>query len=181
MATLSGLSKDGTHKVRVTPYGQLKVLSESVPRLTERSLAGNAYSWSNVTYDYTAADTVFCLENNHSDKLLVVDKLWLYGSTATKVIIHLLTSVAVDGTAISGVNLNRNSGRVPRCTSTANETTNTAANVVLNFYIAAAGQSALVDLKGSVVLDNDTFLGVDYTTNGTVANVTALGHFIDKE
>jgi len=181
MATLSGLSKDGTHKVRVTPYGQLKVLSTAVPRLAERALAGEAYSWSNVSYDYVAANTVFCLENNHADKLLVVDRLHLYGDVATKVIVHLLTSVAVDGTAISGVSLNRNSGRVPRATSTANETTNTAANVVVNFYIAAGGQSALLDLKGSVVLDNDTFLGVDYTTEGAVTNVTAFGHFIDKE
>jgi len=164
----------------VTSESRLSVLSADENRIAQRSREkGDAYAWSNVSYDYVAANTIIGIENNSADKLLVIESVWLYGDTATQVKLHVHNGVTVAGTAITAESLNRSSNKTPPATAVANETGNSVAHIIANVYIPAAGESTYVDMKGAVVLGLDDFFGVDYVTEGAVANVTVHGYFID--
>ena len=164
----------------VNADGQLFALvTNEKQEATVSRLKGDTYSWSNVTYDYVAANTILGIENNSPNKYLVIDKVWLYGDVATQVKLHILSNVTMAGTAVTGQVLNRESRKTASATAKANETGNAVANIIANPYIPAAGESTLVDLKGAVILGEDDMFGIDYVTEGAVANVTVLGHFVD--
>lgn len=166
----------------VTKDGKLAVLAAEETRLANISRElGEAYSWSNVTYDYAAANTILGVENNSTTKLLVIDSIWCYGDTFSQVKISAQSGVTMAGTAVSAVCLNRGSTKVPEATAKANETGNAvaAANLIANIYILAAGESTYFDAKGAIVLGNDQGVFVDYVTEGAVANVTIFGHYVE--
>jgi len=166
----------------VTKDGKLAVLAAEETRIASVSRElGDAYSWSNATYDYDANDTILGVENNSTDKLLVIDSIWCYGDAFTNVAISVQSGITMAGTAVSAVSLNRGSTKVPEATAKADETGNAkaAANIVANLYILAAGESTYFDCKGAIVLGNDQGVFVDYVTAGTVANVTILGHYVE--
>lgn len=171
-----------SRSAQVTSDGMLVVLAAKETRLANVSReTGEAYSWSNVTYDYVAANTILAVENNSATKLLVIDSIWAYGDTFSQVKVSIQAGVAMAGTAAAAVALNRGSGKVPEATAMANETGNAvaAANLVGNFYILTAGESTYLDCKGAIVLGNDDCVAVDYVTEGAVANVTILGHYVE--
>ena len=138
---------------------------------------GQAYTWSNVSYDYTAADTILGVKNTSATLKLHVHGLWLYGDTATLVQIHRPTAdVTMAGTAVTAVNLNGASSNVADATAKGDETGNTQGEILLPYYLKA-GESQFVPLDDIVTLGQNQMIGVDYVTDGAAASVTILGYF----
>lgn len=149
--------------------------------LVEEAENGNAYSWSNVSYDYAAGDTILLVRNESSTEKLHIDRMRIHGSTATEIVIHCPTvAFTPTGTAVTGVNLNRISGKTASATAKANETQNTQGDVIMRAAIAgSATNSERFDIGEAVILGNGQSIGVDFVSDGSACRVTILGHFAE--
>jgi hypothetical protein len=145
---------------------------------------GDAYSWSALTYDMTAKDTILGVENNSSTRDLYIQEIHIQSDTATQFIVHTETGLTMAGTnLVTGVNLNRNSGNAAPATAYDAETGNTAADAYTKRLITglcAADGNVVLELDGCIVLPNDHFIGVDLTANAAACNVTIIGYFKDR-
>ena len=142
---------------------------------------GNAYSWSALTYDMTAIDTILSVENNSATMDLHIQEIHIQSDTASQFIAHTGSGIALSGTnTVVGVNLNRNSGNVAPATCVDDEVTNAASTAYtgrLYTGIVAADGNVVLDVDGAVVLPNDHFVGVDLTAEAGACNVTIIGYF----
>jgi hypothetical protein len=118
--------------------------------------------------------------NESKDRQLVIDKILIGGDTANVATIHSPAYPTLAGTAVTGVNLNRDSNKIADATAIADETGNTQANVISNVYLVAATELQ-VDVDGAIVLGEHDCLGVDFVTDGAAAYVTIVGHYRDAE
>jgi hypothetical protein len=157
--------------------GRAYVVSRSIDELAIIAREkGLSFSWSNVDYNYSAADTILAVENNSPTRKLYITKILAGGNTASVVIVHVPTSnVTMAGTAVTGVCLNQANKEVAEATGIADETGNTQGNVVARGRIAAAGNS--LELECPVILAQDQMIGVDFVTVGGAASVTIFGFF----
>ena len=163
------------YSLRTRPYSEFDAAIE----------AGNAYSWSNLTYDPDAHDTILGVENNSSTQDLVIQEIRVSGDTATQFVVHTSSGVTMAGTAVTGVNLNRNSNNTASATAKADETGNgqQAASYTGRLFagLIAADGTATIDVDGAIVLPNDHNIGVDFTTAATAGNITIIGYFRDRD
>jgi hypothetical protein len=150
----------------------------------EKAVAdGRAFSWSNATYDYTAKDTILAVENNSATHDLKIERIIITGSTATQFVVHAASGVTMAGTAVTGVNLNRNSGLAADATAIGDETGNAGADTYTYRLITGRfANNGIVDLSvdGAIVLPNDHMIGIDFTTDGTAANCTIWGYYVER-
>ena len=142
---------------------------------------GQAYIWTGDTYNYDAADTILLLRNDATDKNLIITDIWIRGDTETDADIHFTSGAAFTptGTAVTGVNLNRNSTNTAEATCIRDETANTQGNVFLALRISADTEYH-VDTKGMVILGYHNSIGVDFVTDGGEAYVSIAGYYEDK-
>lgn len=145
---------------------------------------GNAYAWSNLTYNYTAVDTIIGVANNSSTFDLKIKKIVITGDTATEFIVHTSSGVTMAGTAITGVNMNRNVGTLADATAIGDETGNTQAADSYSGGLLS-GRFAIngiveVDIDGAIILPNDHNIGIDFTDVGAAANITIWGYFVAR-
>lgn len=137
---------------------------------------GLAFSWTNLTYDYAAGDTIL-LVKNQSDNSLSIDAIIVSSDVATEVIIHIPTAeVTPTGSAVVGFNLNTSSANVAEALAKATETNNTQGDIVSSFRISA-NNSKTFPLVGSLILPKNKSVGVDFVTNGAACNVSIIGFF----
>lgn len=166
----------GNNRLSINSEGSAKVdVRSEMQRVSQDE--GNSYIWTNETYDYTAADTILLVRNDHSTKNLYIDKIYLYGDTATEVEIHVPTvAFTIAGTAVVGEPLNRTTDRTAQATAKANETGNTQGDVIERVRLNAITEMEL-DFHGSIVLGYEQSIGIDFVTNGAVAHVSIWGYF----
>jgi hypothetical protein len=163
---------------QVTTRHELKSyasVEEEFKRISEED--GEAYIWTNETYDYAAADTILLVRNDHQTKNLHIWKIHLHGDTETEVEVHVPTATfTIAGTAVVGEPLNRSIDNTAQATAKADETGNTQGDVVERRRIKANIDDD-VDFVGALVLKYNQAIGVDYVTDGAEAHVSIWGYF----
>ena len=139
---------------------------------------GLAYSWSNATYNYDAADTILAVQNTSTTHNLHIDQIWCHGDTTTRVIVHATSEdgFTIAGTTVTGVNLNRASSNTAAATARADETGNTQGNIIWAGSIPADNATPVAIGLG-VILDLNDAIAVDFTDDGGEALVTIIGHY----
>lgn len=182
MGVLTITGSDNQESVHVDNYA---LRTREYSEFDAAVAAGNAYSWSNLTYDPDAHDTILGVENNSSTQDLVIHEIQVSGDTATQFVVHTSSAVTMAGTAVTGVNLNRNSNNTASATAKADETGNgqQAASYTGRLFtgrIAADGHEG-IETDDAIVLPNDHMIGVDFTTAATAGNVTIIGYFRDRD
>lgn len=172
--------QDGTGNgfwARVTREFMLRVYAQvesEISHVSEND--GLAFSWSNVTYDYDAADTILLVKNTSPTRNLIIEDIVYGGDTATIVTIHLPTCDSPTGTAIVATNVKPKSGATAEATAIGDETTNAQANIYRNFFIGAA-ESKVYNTEGAVILGLNDCIAIDFVTNGAAAYCSITGYF----
>jgi hypothetical protein len=142
---------------------------------------GNAYSWSSLTYDYTAIDTILGVQNTSSTLDLYIQDIWINGDTASQVVVHTASGVTMAGTnAVVGVNLDRSDSSLAPATAFDDETGNTGSVAYTGrVYVGriAADVPFHLHVGGAIILPYDWMIGVDITAEGAAGNVTIHGYF----
>ena len=149
-----------------------------------------AYSWSNVTYDYDADDTILAVQNDSTTHKLHIDQIWCHANATTRVIVHTTSEngFTMAGTSVTGVNFNRTvTPPVALATAFADETGNTQGNILWAGSIPADSATPVLVSAGIVLKVDDgsspTLTGgviaVDFLeAAGTAeAYVTIIGHY----
>ena len=139
---------------------------------------GLAYSWTNATYNYDAADTILAVQNTSTTHNLHIDQIWCHGDTTTRVIVHATSEdgFTIAGTTVTGVNLNRASSNTASATAKADETGNTQGNIFWAGSIPADNATPVAIGLG-IILDLSDAIAVDFTDDGGEALVTIIGHY----
>ena len=146
-------------------------------------LDGRAFSFASVTYDPDALDTILGVQNDSTTHLLKITRIIATSDTASQIQVFTGSGVTMAGTAVTGVNLNRNSNRVAEATAKADETGNgaQAAGYVGTTYAQVLQRQVAantpVDLDVPITLPYNHMIGLDLTTAATAANVTMIGYF----
>ncbi len=160
-------------------------VDSSVETAFERhSHDGNSYSWTNVSYNMTAADTIISVRNTSSSKNLQITKVIMSTGVTTFAEHHVTdASAALAGTAITGVNLNFNSGNVAEADAKGDETTNSSQGTLILTSALVATFDTEVDWEGALILGTNDAYGIDYTVDDTTSamKITIWGYFEDKE
>tara|TARA_R110000824_G_scaffold23373_4_gene83969 strand:- start:1984 stop:2535 length:552 start_codon:yes stop_codon:yes gene_type:complete len=165
--------------IEASPSGRLNVSARVADRAYYNArFDGLAFSWSNLTYNYSAADTILGVYNTSEDKKLHIHTMWLWGDTATVVQVHRPTAATVTmaGTAVTGTNLNGASTNSAPATAKADETGNTQGDIMWSGGIPAANMRE-VQMDDIITLGQNQMVGVDYVTVGAAAVVTIWGYF----
>jgi len=148
----------------------------------EKAVAdGDAYAWTNATYDPDAHDTILGVQNTSTTRDLHIQKAWVNSDTASQFVVHTSSGVTMAGTAVTGVNLNRASGRIAQATAKADETGNGAQGAgypgFLFADLLAANTAKTMEIGGAISIPYGHVIGVDLTTAATGAAVTIYGWF----
>jgi len=147
---------------------------------------GLAYSWSNATYNYTAADTILAVQNDSTTQKLHIDQIWCHGDTTTRVIVHATSEdgfTMAGAAGVTGVNLNRSSSNTASATAFAHESGNTQGNIFWAGSIPADNATPVAIGLGIILGVDDGsgeaggVVAVDFTDVGGEALVTIIGHY----
>lgn len=142
---------------------------------------GRAFAFASVTYDPDAHDTILGVYNTDPEADFHVQTILASSDTASQIQVFEAADVTMTGTAVTGTNLNRASGRVAKATAKADETNNgEQAGGYTKFLFAdllAADTLKQIDVNGAIVLSYNKMIGVDLTTAATGAAVTIIGWF----
>jgi len=158
---------------------KLVTLSAGLSPLSFATLEGRAYSFSNVTYDPDAADTIILLKNIHPTKNFHICDVLMSCDTATEWQAHIITAVFTQaGTlAITPVNLNSNFGNSSSIDAFGDETANTQGAIVHPHFITLAnGASVDYNYNGALVIAPGHAYALDTVTASTAAHVSVTGY-----
>ncbi len=139
------------------------------------------FSWTIITYDMTAADTVLAVRNTSSTKGLHITKVVVSADVAGLVDFHVVNgSAALAGTALTGVSLNGPNASTAEADAVADETTNSSqGNVILTLECPAASaeKSCEWDFEGDLVLANNQALGIDMAAEAAACQASIFGYY----
>ena len=155
-----------------------RALVDSKSEFLHASEKGDAYIWTNETYNYDAADTILSVRNDHSSMNLHITKIRLHGDTETEVEVHVPnTTYTPTGTAVVGENLNRITRKTAEATAICDETGQATQGDVVERVRIKANTDYIIELDGALVLGHDQAVAVDYVTDGAEAHVSIWGYY----
>ena len=177
---MSDTIKDGTGKgylALVDSENHLHTAATMEPLITHVShYNGLSFSWSNLTYDYSAGDTILMVKNTHPTLQLRINKVIVSSDVNTQVIVHRPVVVTPTGTDVIGVILNGSYNITASAIAKANESTNSIANILCSGRILANTCSD-IDFSGCLIVDQNQSIAVDFVTDGAACNVTIFGYY----
>ena len=137
-----------------------------------------AFVWVSTTYNYCAADTILLVQNTSSTLDLFIHKATWHGDTASTITFHTTdgTTLTPAGTVITGINLNRKSGKSAAADARRDETANTQGNVIGSFKVEVNKWDDW-DFDDTVILGNGDSLAADIVTDGGAAVVAFYGFY----
>ena len=141
---------------------------------------GEAFIWTNETYNYDAADTILSVRNIHATKKLHIDRIVLQGDTQTEVEIHIpTTDYTPTGTAVVGQGLNRtfDVDATAYATAIADETGQATQGDVVERRRIMADIPMVIPFEGALILPNKKAVAIDYVTVGGEAHISIWGFF----
>lgn len=163
------------HRVRIDG-----VIESMLPHCVRHH--GCAYSWTMVSYDYDAGDTVLLVRNDSTTEILYIDYVWVWADCGGTVVVlqHPTATFTIAGTAVTGVNLNTISGAAADATAKGDETGNTQGDIIdVKYQISSASSEGVkfLDHDGIVALGYHDALGVDVVTGGDACQCTMHGYY----
>ena len=140
----------------------------------------SAFSWTIVSYDYDAADTILLVRNDSTTEILYIDTVWAWIKTAGALLLHHPTAdFVINGTTVVGVNLNTTSGVLADATAMADETGNTQGDILDMRYCAGAASIGVHFLNedGVIALGYHDSLGLDAVAGGDECLAVMMGYY----
>jgi len=178
----------GSGKPAAVIDGELSVVTTS--EINKAALKGDAYAWNAVAADLDATDCALMVRNLSPNRLLVINRIYVWVDVATMIDIHITTdatafAAGAVGVAVVGVNLNTSSAKVADAGGYSDDT--------------GVAQGSIITTRHTNELATDVF-GIDYQTNDEIVlgtngcigadvitepgatgfECTFIGYFIDR-
>ena len=167
--------------VKVTENNRLwtDALAES-PMAHAARYHAKAFTWTMVSYDYDAADTLLLVRNDSTTLLLYIEYVWVWVDCGGSVIVlqHPTAVFTIAGTAVTGVNMNTASGIAADATAKADETGNTQGDIIdVKYQLGSSEGVKFLDHDGIIALGYHDAIGVDAVTGGDACQCTIHGYY----
>ena len=170
--------KFGNFELSINSSGQAAVdVRNELLRISEDY--GEAFSFFNATYDYTAADTITLVKNSHASKNMYIDRFILHGDTETEVKIHVPTATFTPaGTTITGQALNRvlDKSVTNYAVAYGDETGNTQGDIIYSIWLKADTRT-VIDITGAIIIKPEDSIGIDFVTEGAEAHAGVIAYW----
>ena len=142
-----------------------------------------AFSWTSVTVDPAANDTIIYVRNDSTSKHLHITDMYIYSDVPSAIDFFLPAYVVATGTAITGVCLNRANVTVAPATALGITTGDTLANIFATLYTNETttdqwGQWLRTD--GLLVLGYHDAVGIAIVAAATNSQAAVFGYFHDN-
>lgn len=171
--TLAGSGGNADVKAEAVLVRQVTPFQAAVER-------GDAYCFACVTANWDANDTILLIENNETARRMYVERIDVVSDTATQAVVFAcsgITPASATGNAVTGVNLNRSSGRRAVATSFDDETGQNMQGAAYNqgvYYTAniLANTPYHIPVDGGIAVAPDHCIGIDLTAETAAGNAT---------
>lgn len=172
----------GTGSKLAVVDNQAEVLTSSP--INQAVLRGDAYAWNAITSDIGVNDCALYVRNLSQDRLLVINRIYVWADVPTQIPIHLQTSsTAFDtGAAVVGVNLNTSSAKVADAGAQSDSDAPTVGTLILSLRNnETTGDEFGIDYQTNdeIVLGTNGLIGVDIVADCAAYECTIIGYFID--
>ncbi len=166
--------------------GQMAVITASP--FNRAAINGDAYSWAAVSAaGVGAGDTLLMVRNLSPNRLLVINRFYVYSDVPTALDVHLQTnstafSAGGAGTAVVGVNLNTTSNKVADAGGYSDDDSVTQGSIILTLHSneAAATQFSIdFPTDDTIVLGTNGCIGIDAVADAAAFECSIVGYFID--
>ena len=166
------------NRAKIDGLGRLSSLSVIETEFEHESEKnGLSFTWSNVSYNYDAGDTILLVQST-SDKEFFLHEITLSADVSTPYVVHRITGATTPvGTAVTGINANSKSGNVAEAVAKGDETANSTQGDVVCHGILTSSATLRLPFEGGIILGNTDAIAVDFTDAGTNAYVTILGYY----
>lgn len=158
------------HYAKVTNNNRLWIDGMAEPMMPHACrYHATAFSWTMVSYDFDAGDTILLVRNDSTTKILYIDYVWAWVKENSIIVLqHPTATFSINGTAVTGVNMNTISGVAADATAKADETGNTQGDIidVKNDYSTQSPGVRFLDHDGIIALGYHDALGVDVVVDG---------------
>jgi len=183
-----------TQAMIVGPSGKTAEVSESnelhvyAPTDIKRaSLLGDAYAWNAISANIDTTDCMLLVANKSETRNLVIHKIMFEGDIVGQIDFKLcsVAGLTLDGTAVTGVNLNAGSAKVAPASAFADETASPATTVFYTHaqslpYAGVAGIMNSIDFDDAIILTYNTAIGLDTILEPAAGfEATIIGYYID--
>ena len=183
MTILIGDGKGGGGPMEVRG-NRAQVDAQTETAFEKHARSGQSYSWTNVAFDMTAADTILAVRNTSSTKSLHITKVTMSSGLANFAQHHVTNaSAALAGTVVTGVNLSFTSGNVAEADARGDETTNSSQGTLILTNNLLVKTDLVVDWEGALILGTNDSYAIDFVADDTTdkCQVTIWGYFEDKD
>ena len=164
-----------------------ELLANAPTALHKAAIRGDAFVWNALSYDITAADTILTVRNTSTDRLLVINNIYMNTDVNGFYDIHIQTVATAftttNGAVVTGVNLNTSSNKVADAGAISDEEAIAAQGSIiatLRSNEATADQFS-IDFKtnDAIVLGTNGRIAVDASAAAATCECTIVGYFID--
>ena len=138
------------------------------------------FSWTSVTADIDANDTVILLTNDSTTKHLHIVRAYAYTDVPSAVDFYAPAYAAITGTAITGVCLNRTAITTAPVTCLGDTTGDTLTNILATLYTneTTTDQNGVwLNLDGLLILGYHDIFAIALVAEPTVTNSAIFGYF----
>ncbi len=165
--------------------GQMAVIT-ALP-INKATLRGDTYAWNTVAYSITTADTILTVRNTSPNRLLVINRLYMYADVEGIFDIHIQTVATAfsttQGAVVVGVNLNTSSNKVADAGAISDEEAIAAQGTVILTFRSnelTTDQFAInYPTNDAIVLGTNGRIAIDASAAAATCEATIIGYFID--
>ncbi len=163
---------------------QADVLTTSA--INQATLRGDAFAWNAISSNIDTTDVALYVRNLSQDRLLVINRIYVYSDIATAFDIHLQTSATAfgaAGTAVVGVNLNTSSAKVADAGAYSDDDNVSSGSIIITLHSNELTSDQFgIDYKTNdeIILGTNGLIGVDIVAEIVAGyECTIIGYYID--
>ena len=164
--------------------GEHELVVSTASAIHKATLRGDAYAWNAITSDIGTNDCALYVRNLSQDRLLVINRIYVWADVPSAIPIHLQTSSSTfdTGVAVVGVNLNTSSAKVADADGQSDSDTPTVGTLLLSLRNnETTGDEFGIDYmtNDEIILGTNGLIGVDIVADSAAYECTIIGYFID--
>lgn len=162
-----------------------QVLVSTMSAIQRATLRGDAYVWNSVSADIGATDVFISVRNLSNDRLLVINRIYVWTDVPTALDIDIQTSATAfgaAGTAIVGVNLNTSSAKVADAEGYTDDDDVSQGTIIATLHTNEATADIFpIDFPtdDAIVLGTNGIISVDCVADSAAFECSVVGYFID--
>jgi hypothetical protein len=161
-----------------------EALVSTMSAIQKATLRGDAYAWNSVSADIDATDVLISVRNLSNERLLVINRLYVWVDVATALDIHTTTSSTAfaTGTAVTGVNLNTSSNKVADAEGYTDDDGVAQGSIICTLHTNETATDVFAidwPTNDGVILGTNGIFSCDCVEELGAFEATVIGYFID--